>query len=68
VVKEKIRAAMAKANSKALDLSLTIDENRNIYENSDIGSVRMGGPGMKQARVDDTSPKKRSCLDILQSS
>jgi hypothetical protein len=31
LVKEKIWAAMTKANSKALDLSLTIDENRNIY-------------------------------------
>jgi hypothetical protein len=50
-------------------VSLTIDENHNIYENSDVGSVRMGGPGMKRANVDDTSPPKRHPrCDILQSS
>jgi hypothetical protein len=50
-------------------VSLTIDENHNIYDNSDVGSVRMGGPGMKRASVDDTYPaKRRPRLDILQSS
>jgi hypothetical protein len=49
-------------------VSLTIDENHNIYDNSDIGSVRMGSPGMKRANVDDTSPKRRPRCDILQSS
>jgi hypothetical protein len=50
-------------------VSLTIDKNHNIYENSDVGSVRMGGPGMKWANVDDTCPPKRHPrLDIVQSS
>jgi hypothetical protein len=57
------------AASPVIAVSLTIDENHNIYENSDVGSVRMGGPGMKQANVDDTSPpKRRPRLDIIQSS
>jgi hypothetical protein len=50
-----------------ITVSLTIDENHNIYENSDVGSVRMGGPGTKRANVDDTSPpKRRPCFEIFQ--